>query len=724
MDNFVEGETAFGQKVDLTTRIREILQNYPEGTSILKELIQNADDAAARNIKLCLDCRDHGTDKLAYSTLKDFQGPALFAYNDGVFTEADFESISRIGDSCKRGQVGKTGRFGVGFNCVYHLTDVPSFVSGENIIFFDPHCQFLPRVSSSDPGKRINFVQHPLGDQYPDQFSPYCMFGNDMKRRLAVTDTLGRPDNVQNRFQGTLFRFPLRTAAQASTSKLSKQSYTPTSMRELLREFEEEAVLDMLFLKHVSSIEVYEWLPGQNAPQRIFTSQLTNCDETLRHHRAAFTRAAAAGGAQALGPDGMNAFTLTISRHREVDGLASAREQQYLMVQAMGRSEKCASLVKIGASKFGMKLMPWTSIAVDLTTPYAEREAARAFCFLPLPVLTGLPVHVNGYFELSSNRRDIWSFGMFAPAGTEGHEGVQCFYLTTELEERVLVPRGEGGAEVEAEAPRTAAHRVVDRDVGEVLGPRLASLAEAQHLNVRKLESKALAELLGEVLPKQWRGQEEVPWTGGASEATGAFCFLPLPVLTGLPVHVNGYFELSSNRRDIWYGKDMAGGGRLRSDWNQCLLEDVVAGAYARLLTEAAQRLGPSPEYYALWPQTAIYPDAAVAKDVELRAALLGEGMQITDTPPHLCSLLQQLAVPVPSYICPDYARVWLRRARVHAYRQNRAAGLRLLEYCLEDIIDDDRDMAQMLAGVPLLPLADRCIPEGSVYWTSRLAAW
>jgi sacsin len=29
-----------------------------------------------------------------------------------VFTERDFESISRVGDSKKRGQAGKTGRFG------------------------------------------------------------------------------------------------------------------------------------------------------------------------------------------------------------------------------------------------------------------------------------------------------------------------------------------------------------------------------------------------------------------------------------------------------------------------------------------------------------------------------------------------------------------------------------------------------------------------------------
>ena len=33
-------EEEFGQKVDLTSRIREILINYPPGLSIIKELIQ------------------------------------------------------------------------------------------------------------------------------------------------------------------------------------------------------------------------------------------------------------------------------------------------------------------------------------------------------------------------------------------------------------------------------------------------------------------------------------------------------------------------------------------------------------------------------------------------------------------------------------------------------------------------------------------------------------
>lgn len=102
----------FGQKVDLTRRIREVLVNYPEGTTVLKELIQNADDAGATTVRLCLDRRLHGTDSLLSETLAPWQGPALLAYNDAVFTEEDFVSISRIGGSSKHGQASKTGRFG------------------------------------------------------------------------------------------------------------------------------------------------------------------------------------------------------------------------------------------------------------------------------------------------------------------------------------------------------------------------------------------------------------------------------------------------------------------------------------------------------------------------------------------------------------------------------------------------------------------------------------
>jgi sacsin len=122
----------FGQKIDLTVRIREILLNYPEGTSIFKELVQNADDANAKSITFCLDRRvfppsahalavASGADQAAAAEARPYgrmeellQSGALVVHNDGVFSQRDFVSIQSIGNSQKEST--RTGKFGLGFN--------------------------------------------------------------------------------------------------------------------------------------------------------------------------------------------------------------------------------------------------------------------------------------------------------------------------------------------------------------------------------------------------------------------------------------------------------------------------------------------------------------------------------------------------------------------------------------------------------------------------------
>nr|ACF80767.1 unknown [Zea mays] len=119
----------FGQRVDLTRRIREVLANYPEGTTALRELIQNADDAGAGRVRLCLDRRSHGRASLLSPALAQWQGPALLAYNDAVFTDEDFASISRIGDSRKVAQTWKTGRFGYASTASFSMRSLPGVVT-------------------------------------------------------------------------------------------------------------------------------------------------------------------------------------------------------------------------------------------------------------------------------------------------------------------------------------------------------------------------------------------------------------------------------------------------------------------------------------------------------------------------------------------------------------------------------------------------------------------
>lgn len=61
----------------------------------------------------------------------------------------------------------------------------------------------------STPGVKIRFVDTDLLSTFPDQFEPYRFFGC----------------TLQERFNGTLFRFPLRTADLKLESEISKSEY-------------------------------------------------------------------------------------------------------------------------------------------------------------------------------------------------------------------------------------------------------------------------------------------------------------------------------------------------------------------------------------------------------------------------------------------------------------------------------------------------------------------
>src|ERR1043166_2051638 len=80
--------------------------------------------------------------------MEDWQGPAIWIYNDADFSSKDFQSLLKLGVGGKSHDDTKIGRFGIGFNCAFHITDLPSFVSGKHISFLDPHAEFLPELGS------------------------------------------------------------------------------------------------------------------------------------------------------------------------------------------------------------------------------------------------------------------------------------------------------------------------------------------------------------------------------------------------------------------------------------------------------------------------------------------------------------------------------------------------------------------------------------------------
>lgn len=97
---------------------------YKSGFPILKELIQNADDAHAKQLAF-----GYHTGFLGKSKHLLLQGPALWVFNDGEFKESDKRAIQSFGLNSKAGDSGAIGKFGLGMKSVFHLCEAFFYVA-------------------------------------------------------------------------------------------------------------------------------------------------------------------------------------------------------------------------------------------------------------------------------------------------------------------------------------------------------------------------------------------------------------------------------------------------------------------------------------------------------------------------------------------------------------------------------------------------------------------
>jgi sacsin len=232
----------------------------------------------------------------------------------------------------------------------------------------------------------------------------------------------------------------------------------------------------------------------------------------------------------------------------------------------------------------------------------------------------------------------------------------------------------------------------------------------------------------------------------------GAFCFLPLPVETGFSVHINGYFELSSNRRDIWFGDDMTGAGQIRSEWNTLLLHDVISPLYANMLLLARSFIGSGSQFYELWPTDVssdlwkvvrsrvfqlsellplVYSSieggqwvnakesvfleedfidensalsSAVVVKKKLQSILLEEKLRVVYIPGTIISCFKNELCDITE-VNAAFIRNWFKRFQEHPALEDRENAIFLLRYCIDELYEDRQ--FQNLIKLPLLPLLD-----------------
>src|SRR6478735_11617293 len=96
------------------------ISGYRGPASLLKELIQNADDARSFELEF------------------ELHNDTLIVRNDSQFTEKDFLNIKSIAAGGKRSDSDATGTWGTGFTSVFQLTDNPEIRSRDQHLVFDP----------------------------------------------------------------------------------------------------------------------------------------------------------------------------------------------------------------------------------------------------------------------------------------------------------------------------------------------------------------------------------------------------------------------------------------------------------------------------------------------------------------------------------------------------------------------------------------------------------
>ena len=386
----------FGQSERLTDRLKNVLESYPCDVGILKEIIQNADDAGATEVHFVHDPRKHGTTRVLSEQWKDLQGPALCIYNDCAFTEGDIEGIQRLGIGSKVDTPDKTGKYGIGFNAVYHVTDCPSFITnGETFCVLDPHARYAPNATLEFPGRRFD----PLDDEFWSDFADV------------------RPTFLEEFFElknSTMFRLPARTELQANESEISSKHFTSSDIDQLLTIFESEIREILLFLRSVRKISISRIENNRLVRRYEAIATIPNTDiPKIRALDAEVMRS------RKLRTNCITWFGITYTTTIQ-DTLG--RREEWLIQQCLGSRLYGEKPFIPDGSKYG--LLPKAAVAARLATndsPSRRRRSLnsppqinqhskiyRAFCFLPLPIETGLPVHVNGQFVLDKSRRNLW----------------------------------------------------------------------------------------------------------------------------------------------------------------------------------------------------------------------------------------------------------------------------------------------------------------------------
>ena len=369
-----ESGEEFGQEEKLTQRLHNILRDYPCDITFLKEILQNADDAGATKLYITLDKRNHNIEKVISKQWEELQGPALLIWNDSVFSDEDLIGIQKIGLGSKGNDAGKIGQYGIGFNVVYHFTDCPSFICNDRLCILDPHYYYIANNKHKKPGKMYKDLET-LWQKFPDMKSSYLL--NDLGEI---------PEMIK--MNGSLFRLPLRQSAKHS--EITEEVLSVENLETKLRDWVSHVAETLLFVHNINEIKLFVIDEEQS------TENLTWNNSNLVFYAHSDRGEEATIKVSDTGSAKLFSYPMTLFTKGN-------QPTKWIIQLGEGNVEEDVDWNKI--KPLNAACHPHHGIAAPIQM---DKFEGKAFCFLPLPGTTHLPMHIHGDFILHSNRRCLW----------------------------------------------------------------------------------------------------------------------------------------------------------------------------------------------------------------------------------------------------------------------------------------------------------------------------
>ncbi|RXN35734.1 sacsin-like protein [Labeo rohita] len=407
-----------GQSEPITQRIKNILKEYDEESDIFKELLQNAEDAGATTCKFLIDFRKHRDppETLIDNGMSLCNGPCLWIFNNELFSQEDWKNIVKVGSASKQNNVEMIGKFGLGFNAVYHVSDIPSILSGNTLLILDPNVTHLEKhiISKGNPGIKLDPFLERLYKRFPGQFKSYeGIFDCDLSVK-----------NSKKAYNGTLIKLPFRTLEEANKSEISSKIYDKECIHSFKNHLTDNSEMHLLFLKRIKSLSLQIVPENASTPpqddqiqtplkisREIMTSFEVSNDKPLQEIKSTFRNTDIAGNNII---DFNRAHIVKIVQEHSERSLT----QYWLLYSCFGTQDSKQMFQRRNEQEHAFSV-PIGGVAVPLhreanTKAWSPDESliGQAFCFLPLSIETGLPVHINGTFAVTSNRKGLWEKGV------------------------------------------------------------------------------------------------------------------------------------------------------------------------------------------------------------------------------------------------------------------------------------------------------------------------